>query len=59
MNAMQFDITFQKLPCAWTSLDAMDISGEMQLDVVQISTLQCAAACWHCSNWNLGHAVTP
>lgn len=32
---LQFDITFHKLPCAWTSLDAMDISGEMQLDVVR------------------------
>ncbi len=31
---LQFDITFHKLPCAWTSLDAMDISGEMHLDVV-------------------------
>ena len=31
---LQFDVTFHKLPCAWTSLDAMDISGEMHLDVV-------------------------
>ncbi len=34
----QFDITFPALPCEWLSLDAMDISGEMHLDVVR--TLQ-------------------
>lgn len=33
MMDINFDITFHKLPCAWTSLDAMDISGEMHLDV--------------------------
>ena len=31
----QFDITFPALPCEWLSLDAMDISGEMHLDVVR------------------------
>jgi len=31
---VQFDITFPALPCEWLSLDAMDISGEMHLDVV-------------------------
>lgn len=36
---LQFDITFHKMPCAWTSLDAMDISGEMHLDVVSLTTL--------------------
>ena len=36
---LQFDITFHKMPCAWTSLDAMDISGEMHLDVVSHATM--------------------
>lgn len=27
------DITFPGLPCAWMSLDAMDVSGEIELDV--------------------------
>lgn len=31
---VQFDLTFPHMPCAWLSLDAMDISGEMHLDVV-------------------------
>jgi hypothetical protein len=31
---VQFDVTFPKMPCSWLSLDAMDISGEMHLDVV-------------------------
>lgn len=35
---LQFDITFHNMPCAWTSLDAMDISGEMHLDVVSQGT---------------------
>ncbi|KAK9834138.1 hypothetical protein WJX81_001409 [Elliptochloris bilobata] len=30
---INFDITFPALPCEWLSLDAMDISGEMHLDV--------------------------
>ncbi len=30
----QFDVTFPKVPCAWLSLDAMDISGELHLDLV-------------------------
>ena len=34
MCALQFDITFPGLPCEWISLDLMDISGEMHLDVV-------------------------
>jgi hypothetical protein len=29
----QVDITFPGLPCAWMSLDAMDVSGEIELDV--------------------------
>jgi hypothetical protein len=44
-DGLQFDITFHKLPCAWTSLDAMDISGEMHLDVV--SSLHTYFACCH------------
>ena len=36
----QFDVTFPKVPCAWLSLDAMDISGELHLDlVVELYTL--------------------
>lgn len=34
---VQFDITFPKLPCSWISLDAMDVSGETQLEVVSES----------------------
>lgn len=30
----QFDVEFPRMPCSWLSLDAMDISGEMHLDVV-------------------------
>lgn len=30
---MQFDVTFPKMPCSWISLDAMDVSGEIHLDV--------------------------
>ena len=37
--ASQFDITFPALPCEWISLDLMDISGEMHLDVVSIHRL--------------------
>ena len=29
-----FDVTFPKMPCAWLSLDAMDVSGELHLEVV-------------------------
>ena len=30
---MQFDVTFPKMPCSWISLDAMDVSGDIHLDV--------------------------
>ncbi len=30
---LQFDVTFPRMPCAWLSVDAMDISGEVQLEV--------------------------
>jgi hypothetical protein len=30
----QIDVTFPKFPCAWISLDAMDVSGDLHLDVV-------------------------
>ena len=42
---LQFDITFHKMPCAWTSLDAMDISGEMHLDVVSKSLFDNHTSC--------------
>ncbi|MEW5301102.1 MAG: hypothetical protein WDW36_003982 [Sanguina aurantia] len=31
--AIHVDVTFPKMPCAWLSLDAMDISGDLHLDV--------------------------
>ncbi|KAG2438865.1 hypothetical protein HYH02_010663 [Chlamydomonas schloesseri] len=30
---IHFDVTFHKVPCSWLSLDAMDISGELHLDL--------------------------
>lgn len=30
---INFDITFPRMPCSWLSLDAMDVSGELQLEV--------------------------
>jgi hypothetical protein len=30
---VRFDLTFPRLPCAWLTLDVMDASGEMHLDV--------------------------
>jgi len=30
---IHFDITFKKMPCSWISVDAMDVSGELQLEV--------------------------
>ncbi len=30
---LQFDVTFPRMPCAWLGVDAMDISGEVQLEV--------------------------
>ena len=38
---LQFDITLHKMPCSWVSIDAMDVSGELHLDVVRA-----AAQCW-------------
>ena len=43
--AAQFDITFPALPCEWLSLDAMDISGEMHLDVVRYLPGSLGAPC--------------
>lgn len=34
--SLQVDVTFPKMPCAWLSLDAMDISGDLHLDVVSL-----------------------
>lgn len=34
---VQFDVTFPALRCSVLSLDAMDISGEQQFDIVCIS----------------------
>lgn len=31
--SINVDVTFPKIPCSWLSLDAMDISGELHLDV--------------------------
>ncbi|PSC71879.1 Endoplasmic reticulum-Golgi intermediate compartment 3 [Micractinium conductrix] len=33
MLEIHFDVTFPRMPCAWLSVDAMDISGEVQLEV--------------------------
>lgn len=33
MWAAQLDVTFPGMPCGWLSLDAMDVSGEFELDV--------------------------
>ncbi|KAL6778898.1 hypothetical protein ACKKBG_A04140 [Auxenochlorella protothecoides x Auxenochlorella symbiontica] len=30
---IHFDITLPHMPCSWVSVDAMDVSGELQLDV--------------------------
>lgn len=30
---LQFDVTFPKMPCSWISVDAMDVSGDVHLDV--------------------------
>eukprot|EP00887_Chlorella_sp_A99_P002342 scaffold10.g2342.t1 len=30
---IHFDVTFPRMPCAWISIDAMDVSGELHLDV--------------------------
>jgi len=30
---IHIDVTFPRLPCSWLSLDAMDISGDLHLDV--------------------------
>lgn len=39
------DITFPGMPCGWMSLDAMDVSGEIELDVDHdISKLRLSAA---------------
>ncbi len=29
----QVDVTFPRMPCSWLSLDTMDVSGDMHLDV--------------------------
>eukprot|EP01025_Chloroclados_australasicus_P049965 TRINITY_DN5709_c1_g1_i3.p1 TRINITY_DN5709_c1_g1~~TRINITY_DN5709_c1_g1_i3.p1 ORF type:complete len:389 (+),score=29.63 TRINITY_DN5709_c1_g1_i3:271-1437(+) len=31
--SITIDVTFPRMPCSWVSLDIMDISGEVQLDV--------------------------
>ncbi|KAL4431733.1 hypothetical protein ABPG77_002949 [Micractinium sp. CCAP 211/92] len=33
MLDIHFDVTFPRMPCAWLGVDAMDISGEVQLEV--------------------------
>ena len=41
----QVDVTFPYMPCAWISLDVMDISGDLHLDVVSVEeTVYCSAA---------------
>lgn len=43
---LQFDVDFPRMPCAWISLDAMDISGDMHLDVV-------SSSCWQSPRWDM------
>ncbi|KAF5837666.1 endoplasmic reticulum vesicle transporter-domain-containing protein [Dunaliella salina] len=31
---IQVDVTFPRMPCSWLSLDTMDVSGELHLDVM-------------------------
>ncbi|KDD76673.1 endoplasmic reticulum vesicle transporter [Helicosporidium sp. ATCC 50920] len=31
--SIHFDVTFHRMPCSWVSLDVMDISGELHLDL--------------------------
>ena len=45
MPVVQFDITFPGMPCEWMSLDLMDISGEMHLDVVGLPIQPCLWMC--------------
>ena len=45
---LQFDITFPQMPCSWISLDAMDISGEMHLDVVSLVAAAGPVPAEHC-----------
>lgn len=34
----QVDVTFPHMPCAWLSLDTVDISGKLHLDAVGTTT---------------------
>lgn len=46
-GAPQFDLTFPRMPCGWMSLDVMDVSGELELDVVSGRTLPAfILGCW-------------
>jgi hypothetical protein len=56
---LQFDVTFPGLPCEWISLDVMDISGEMHLDVVNSLACLPRRKCEGCCKFNSNKTSFP
>jgi hypothetical protein len=48
---LQVNITFPRMPCSWLSLDTMDVSGELHLDVVRLGEgmNSCGGWLWGCT----------